>query len=65
MISGTNGMNKYVCKYIVKIDESNLLHIESNSKKSNTFKISEQVRTNTKVTSSKIVEDKATQKSKK
>ena len=64
MISGTNGMNKYVCKYIVKIDESNLLHIESNSKKSNTFKISEQVRTNTKVTSSKIVEDKATQKSK-
>ncbi len=27
MISGTNGMNKYVCKYIVKIDESNLLHI--------------------------------------
>ena len=65
MISGTNGMNKYICKYIVKIDESNLLRIESHPNKSNTFKINEQVRTNTKVTSSKIVEDKANTKSSK
>ena len=53
MISGTNGMNKYVCIYIVKIDESNLLRMESHPIKSNTFKINEKERTNTKVTSSK------------
>ena len=53
MISGTNGMNRYVCKYMVKIDERNLLRIESHPNKSNIFKINEQVRTNTKVTSSK------------
>ena len=57
-------MNKYVCKYIIKIDENNLLRIESESK-NNKFKIVEEARTNTKVTTSKIMEDKASQSSSK
>ena len=65
LISGTNGMNKYVCKYIVKIDENSLLRIDSSRTSENSYSVTEIDRTNTKVTSSNINEEKALEGKKK
>ena len=59
LISGTNGMNKYICKYIVKIDKNSLLWVDSSGTSENSFSVTEIDRTNTKVTSSNINEEKA------
>lgn len=65
LISGTNGMNKYVCEYIVKIDENSLLQVDSSGTSENSFSVTEIDRTNTKVTSSSINEEKALEVKKK
>ena len=65
LISGTNGMNKYICKYIVKIDENSLLRIDSSRTSENTYSVIEIDRTNTKVTSSNMDEEKTLEGKKK
>ena len=57
---GTGGCSKYVCKYISKIDEQNYIVIEVDGKGRLVTKAT--FLHNTKITSSKIAEDKAREK---
>ena len=56
------GCSKYVCKYIGKIDEQNYVVVGMNGKKSGSLISNAQFLHNTKVTSSKIQEDKDREK---
>ena len=65
LLTQTGGVNKYVCKYIGKVDEQNYVVVKANNNASSTSTSgSASLRTrstflhNTKITSSKIQEDK-------
>ena len=64
LIKGTGGCNKYVCKYVGKIDEQNYVVVKANPKDSGQLITQSNFLHNTKVTGSKLNEDLARQRSK-
>ena len=58
MLTGCNGVSKYICKYLGKIDEQNYVIVSTNKDSGNLVSRSTFLH-NTKVSSSKANEDKA------
>ena len=58
MLTGCNGVSKYICKYLCKIDEQNYVIVSTNKDSGNLVSRSTFLH-NTKVSSSKANEDKA------
>ena len=63
ILHGTNGVARYVVKYVVKLDEGNRVTVWADSKRGDVIRAEHQFLHNTKVTSSKINEEKAFEKS--
>ena len=57
LIKGTGGCNKYVCKYVGKIDEQNFVVVKANPNDNGNLITQSNFLHNTKVTGSKINED--------
>lgn len=62
ILTNTNGCNKYVCKYLGKIDENNYVIVFSNPHYKNSVRVKSTFMHNTKISSSKINEEKALKK---
>ena len=65
VITGTNGVARYVVKYIVKLDQGNRCTVWADPHSGAVMQIQKDFLHNTKITSSKINEDKAHEKSRK
>ena len=63
LIHNTNGLNTYCCKYVAKKDENNRVVFKANAHNPNEIDTKVSFLHNTKITSSKINEDKALEKS--
>ena len=63
VLTGTNGVARYVVKYIVKLDEGNRCTVWADAKSGAVVKVDHQILHNTKITTSKINENKAFEKS--
>ena len=63
LIKGTGGCNKYVCKYVGKIDEQNYVIVKANPKDNGNLITQSNFLHNTKVSGSKINEDAARERS--
>lgn len=61
VLTQTNGCNKYVCKYVAKVDEQNRVIVSTARNKNGALVTESTFLHNTKITSSKINKDKALQ----
>ena len=65
ILTSTNGVARYVVKYVVKLDEGNRCTVYADAHSGSTLKVEKQFLHNTKIASSKINEDKALERSRK
>ena len=64
ILTGTNGVAKYVVKYVVKLDQGNRCNVWADAHTGAIMRVDHQFLHNTKIASSKHNEDKAHEKSK-